>query len=418
MIDPTKYQYRLMLKTEKGTTHDITNLVSDLGWEELENELAARITCKAKNDKTSKGRLSSMAKPGCYLVLKYRYKSGKEKEIIEAKIEEWNPILKMNEQSLSLKAYDNLHDMQESEDYVYFSSGSGTKQILSDLFSRWGIKMGKYTGPNIVHGAIKEDRKKLGAITKDILAEAEKKGGTKAVIRSNKGKADILSVGSNKNIYHFAENETIISISHKISTTGMVTRVKIIGEENDAGRRPIEATVNGKTKYGIRQKIVIRGTNESIADSKKEAEEILEEDGKPKETIKVSTLDMPVIRKGDIVHVKMCTGKGYYQVLSVSHDCDKMEMQMSLKKTILKDTDSPNKPSGNKGKYSVGDVVQFKGGEHYVSSDAKNPASRGLKPGPAKIEYTNPGSLHPWCIVTEDWSVTHVWGWVDEGSFE
>lgn len=418
MIDPTKYQYSLILKTEKGAMYDITNLVTDLGWEELENELAARISCKAKNDKTSKGRLSSMAKPGCYLVLKYRYKSGKEKEIVEAKIEDWNPVLKMNEQSLSLKAYDGLHDMQESEDYVYFSGGSGTKQILSDLFSRWGIKMGKYTGPDIVHGAIKEDRKKLGAITKDILSEAEKKGGTKAVIRNNKGKVDIIAVGSNKNIYHFAENETIISTSHKISTTGMVTRVKIIGEENDAGRRPIEATVNGKTKYGIRQKIVIRGTNESIADAKKEANEILSEDGKPKETIKIVTLDMPVIRKGDIVHVKMCTGSGYYQVLSISHDCDKMEMQMSLKKTKLKDSASSSKPSENKGKYSVGDVVQFKGGEHYVSSDAKSPASRGLKPGKAKITYSNPGSPHPWHLVTEDWATTHVWGWVNEGTFE
>ena len=79
---------------------------------------------------------------------------------------------------------------------------------------------------------------------------------------------------------------------------------------------------------------------------------------------------------------------------------------------------------GTKGKpvfavyYKKGDVVQFKGGSHYVSSTASKPASTGLSPGPAKITYTSPGSAHPWCLVTEDWATTHVWGWVDDGTFE
>lgn len=69
------------------------------------------------------------------------------------------------------------------------------------------------------------------------------------------------------------------------------------------------------------------------------------------------------------------------------------------------------------GDYKVGDVVQFLGGKHYVSSDAAYPASTGLRPGPARIAYTNPGSAHPYALITEDWNQTNVWGWVDEGSF-
>lgn len=416
MIDPTKYTYRLVVETEKGEKYDITKLVEDLGWEELENELASRLSCKSKNDKTSKGRLSSIAKPGCYLYLQYRYKSGSAKEAIRGRIVEWNPSSNADSQSLGLKAYDNLYDLQESEDYIYYPSGSSTKQIISDFFSKWSIKLSKYNGPNIVHGVIKEDKKKLGSIIKEILDEARKKGGGEAVIRSVQGNTQILSVGSNKDIYCFLENKNVTSTSHKISIAGMVTRVKILGEENDDGRRPIEATVDGKTKYGIRQKIIIRGTNESIAEAQKEAKEVLKEEGIPEETIKISAPDVPVIRKGDIVYVKMCTGSGFCQVLSISHDCDKMEMKMSLKKTTI-NSNNENQ-NGNKKSFSVGDVVNFHGGEHYVSSDAKNPASVGLNPGPAKIEYTNPGSAHPWCLVTEDWEKTHVWGWVDEGTFD
>ena len=63
MIDPLKYSYYLVLVTEKKKKYDITNFVEDLGWEELENELAARLSCTVKNDKTTKGRISSLSKP-------------------------------------------------------------------------------------------------------------------------------------------------------------------------------------------------------------------------------------------------------------------------------------------------------------------------------------------------------------------
>lgn len=332
-----------------------------------------------------------------------------EEEIRAAEIENAKP--------LQLKAYDNLYDLQESEDCVYYSSGARTKQVIQDFFEKWGITINKYTGPNVTHGVIKEDKKKLGTLVKDILDEAKKKGGGYSVIRSVKGKAQILGIGSNSNIYHFGETENMISVSHKISTSGMVTRVKILGEADDDKRRPVEATVDGQTKYGIRQKIITRAKDDSLDEAKKTAKETLEDDGKPKEEIKVVTVDMPVIRKGDIVHIKMSTGSGYYWVKAITHDCDKMEMTISLKKTKLKSSSSSS--SGNKkktGNFSVGDTVNFHGGTHYVSSDASSGYQ--VAAGKAKITHSNPGSAHPWCLEGLDWSETHLCGWVDEGTFD
>lgn len=332
-----------------------------------------------------------------------------EEEIRAAEIENAKP--------LQLKAYDNLYDLQESEDCVYYSSGARTKQVIQDFFKKWGITIDKYTGPDVAHGVIKEDKKKLGTLVKDILDEAKKKGGGYSVIRSVKGKAQILGIGSNSNIYHFGETENMISVSHKISTSGMVTRVKILGEADDDKRRPVEATVDGQTKYGIRQKIITRAKDDSLDEAKKTAKETLEDDGKPKEEIKVVTVDMPVIRKGDIVHIKMSTGSGYYWVKAITHDCDKMEMTISLKKTKLKSSSSSS--SGNKkktGNFSVGDTVNFHGGTHYVSSDASSGYQ--VAAGKAKITHSNPGSAHPWCLEGLDWSETHLCGWVDEGTFD
>lgn len=79
---------------------------------------------------------------------------------------------------------------------------------------------------------------------------------------------------------------------------------------------------------------------------------------------------------------------------------------------------TPTKPAQKKKNYKVGDIVNFHGGTHYVSS---YPGARGyrVRGGPAKITIANgSGKAHPWHLVTTNWSKTHVYGWVDEGTFD
>lgn len=48
------------------------------------------------------------------------------------------------------------------------------------------------------------------------------------------------------------------------------------------------------------------------------------------------------------------------------------------------------------------------------------PGSKGYRvaAGPAKITIANgSGKAHPWHLITTNWSKTHCYGWVDEGSF-
>lgn len=69
--------------------------------------------------------------------------------------------------------------------------------------------------------------------------------------------------------------------------------------------------------------------------------------------------------------------------------------------------------------YKVGDIVQFKGGTHYVSSysSAKGYPARA---GTAKItkdpNCKGNGKAHPWHLIHTD-SSSNVYGWVDEGTF-
>lgn len=86
---------------------------------------------------------------------------------------------------------------------------------------------------------------------------------------------------------------------------------------------------------------------------------------------------------------------------------------LELYKIYEQITDQPAAaPSGGK---NVGDIVNFKGGTHYVSSYA---GSKGYaaKAGPAKITSINAGQAHPYHLIHTD-SSSNVYGWVDEGTF-
>lgn len=417
MVEPVRYKYTVILLTEKDQQYDISDFISALSWEEPEKELASRISFTAKNDKTSRGRISSLAKPGRYIYLMYSYNGGKDKEAARGRIIEWNPDAKSSAQQLKVKVYDPLYDLQESSDNLFFKSGTRTKSTISQIFKRWKIPMGKYTGPNVKHGKQVYKNKKLGTLILEILEEAKKKGADEAFIRAVKGKVQVLSYGSNEEVYCFGETDNMTSASHKITTAGMVTRVKVTGEQKNNGRTPVQATVDGKTKYGIRQRMYTRGSDESLKEAKKAAKDILREDGKPKETITIKTADIPAIRKGDMVHVTMTTGSGFYWVVGISHDCDSMSMDMNLKKAELKEVEDKKSSKGKNSQHKVGDVVEFNGGKHYVSS-GKGAKGYKVSAGKAKITKTNKGSAHPWHLVTRNWKKTHVYGWVDDGTFK
>lgn len=69
--------------------------------------------------------------------------------------------------------------------------------------------------------------------------------------------------------------------------------------------------------------------------------------------------------------------------------------------------------------YKVGDIVQFNGGTHYVSSYS-NANGYPARAGTAKItkdpNCKGNGHAHPWHLIHTD-SSSNVYGWVDEGTF-
>lgn len=413
MIDISKIKYRLVVMTESKKQYNIKEFVEDLGWEENDGELATRISFTAKNEKTSAGLISSLAKPGC-LVGVFATDGSIDEEVARGYVTGWKPLLSGSKDKVDITCYDELYNLEESQDLIYYSSGIGTKSAITQIFDNWQIPTEKYDGPDVTHGKLAYKTESLADVLLDILDDAKKKGGGDAFIRAAKGKVSVLQWGSNKTVYHFEADNTK-QVSHKMSTAGMITRVKVIGQEDDDGRSSVEAVVNGQTKFGIRQKIYVRGKDDSVSDAQSAAQDIINDKGQVDEEITVQSPDVPFVRKGDLVHITAGTLNDYYFVKGIRHNADSMSMTMDLKKAVAEPV-VQNHQSAPKS-YNVGDIVNFKGGTHYVSS---YPGAKGYnaRAGKAKITIKNgSGKAHPWHLIHVD-SGSNVYGWVDDGTFE
>ncbi len=409
MIDLSKIKYRVVVMDEKGNQYNIKDYVQNLGWEENEKELSMRSSFTVKNDNTSEGYLMNIIKPGCLIGIFASDGASVDEEVARGYVETWNPTERNSGNDLKCTCYDELYKLQKSQDNRYFPSGTGTEAALKGIMDDWEIPQGEYAGPNASHGKTVCNNKYISDIMLELLDDAAKKGEKKCMIRASKGYTSIIPWGGNTDVYVFQVDNTQ-SISQTISLENLVTRVKVVGKANDRGSSRVDATLNGQTSYGIRQRIYIRGSDESLNDANSAAQEIINSEGKIKKKMVVQGPDVPFVRKGDLVYIMSNFVSDYYYVKSIQHNADAYSMTMDLQYA-----EKPMK-DGEK-EYKVGDIVNFHGGTHFVSSYA---GSKGYnaRAGKAKITIRGgSGKTHPWHLIHID-SGSNVYGWVDDGTFD
>lgn len=146
MIDLAKIQYRVVVMDESKNQYNIKEYIENLGWEENDGELSVRTSFVAKNDKTSKGYLSKIIKPGCLVGVFATDGASQDEEVARGYVETWNPVEKSGGHTLKCTCYDELYKLQKSQDNRYFPSGTGTKSAIEGIFDDWEIPQGSYQG--------------------------------------------------------------------------------------------------------------------------------------------------------------------------------------------------------------------------------------------------------------------------------
>lgn len=324
--------YTAKIVTADGDKYYITKAMTDLTLTENEKELAQKVIVKIPNIKVGNKWLSSLIKVRDRLYVSANTGSKKD-EVFRGYI--WDRTFDKDiEKELTFICYDNLIYLQESEENYYFSKGKSTKSVFSTICEKKGIKL-TYNHVSMKHPKLSL-RGRLGDLfTNDLLEEVRKKKGKKAVIRSAKGRMHVITIGNgNSTVYQLYKGEggSILSTKHHSTMDGMVTKVVILGKENEKTKKaPVKATVEGNTsKYGTLKKIIDAG--DSLSDAKAEAKQTIKDDGKPKKTRTVKAIDNPWIRKGDKVYMNDGSIKGYVAVLSVTHDATDKTMTLEVEK--------------------------------------------------------------------------------------
>lgn len=312
-----------------GLKYNVTPALLGLDWSGNIKQMAQSVTIQLWNIKVNGTWMTSIFEVRDRVYI-YANDGTKTEEVFRGFI--WTRPYKssLDDRNLTLKCYDNLIYLQESEDSVFYASGKNTKDICADLCNRWGIKLA-YSYETITHSKLALRGNLSDIFTADVLDLVKERTGKKYVITSDKDIMYIKPWGTNPTIYKLSAGKNTTMSTSSCTMDGMTTKVVIVGKADDDGREPVEATVSGNTtKYGTLQKIISRDTNTTLEDSKKEAQSIIDEDGTPKWEYEVKGPDIPWVRLGDKVYCETGDITGYRIVTGISRTIDGKKAEMTL----------------------------------------------------------------------------------------
>lgn len=322
------------------------------------------------------------------------------------------------QKKMSFKAYDLGIYLSNNKDTFVYENKTAT-DIFNDVCSRFGIPVGgaaqtaytisdltkkKTTGWDTIADALKLDYENTGA---------------KHYVFAEKGKLYLKKRLENVLQWVLETDTNITKYKYTKSNEAAKTRIKLLSGEGTVLAQEQDTSL--EKKIGIFQDIDNPDERLTSAQIKSLAKTLLVKLKTPKRSLSLSdVLGVSNVISGVGVFVKiphLGLNKTFY-VDSDTHTFKGNLHTMSLELNLVSEMSEEKKQekSQNEKKYKVGDIVQFHGGKHYVSSTASSPASTNLKAGPAKITYTADGAVHPWHLVHTD-SQTTVYGWVDDGTF-
>lgn len=313
-----------------STKYNVTPALISLDFSDQKTGMAQSLTVKLLNIKVKGSWLSDVFKVRDRIYV-HAADGSKAAEVYRGFVWTRTYDSGLTTREITLRCYDNLIYLQESDDSLYFEAGKSTSDVCSSICNNWGVKL-NYSYSSITHEALALRGNLSDIFMDDILDKVKDKTGKKYVILSDKDTMHIKPVGSNTTVYHFKAAQNAIATRSECTMDGMVTKVVILGTKNDSDHYPVEASVTKNTDdYGTLQKTETRSEDTTLEDAKKEAENILKEKGSPKWEYELQAPDVPWIRKGDKVYVNAGDIAGTYLIaVSVDRIIDGTRKTMTL----------------------------------------------------------------------------------------
>lgn len=301
-------EYTVVIVDDK-TTYHINPILISIEMSENENEMAQKAVLSIDNVQID-GKWTTSIFHVRQRVFIYANDGEKKDEVFRGFIWTTDYTSSNSERDFKLICFDDLIYFNESEDYIYVSSGKKTEDILKKIAGDWGVKF-KYDYKSITHEKLAVKGTLSNIFMEDLLDKVRDKTGKKYVIRMEKDTLHVVTVGENKTIYQILSKANACETRTEETMDGMITKVIIFGKQGEGTRAPVEATVEGNAKkYGTLQKVVSKNEGSSLADAKKEAEKLVYLHKYPFFNYEVVAPDIPWLRKGDVVYIN---AGGIYQ---------------------------------------------------------------------------------------------------------
>lgn len=329
MVRMDKIKYDLAVLQPDGAVIYLSNVCRSIHTEENPGELAVRLEADVQNQQMLGGKwLHQQLQLGGRVSLRADW--GEDwKEVFQGTIFNWyyrtDPL-----GHLTITAYDPLIYLTKSNDDRFYGAGTTAKAIIQDIAGAWGIPLGTVEGPDTALAKQVFRGERLADMIYKVLDQARKRGGGKWVVQSKDGKINVIKPGQNTPVYHFSAETNVSEIEDQQDIEQLVTRVKVIGAEDKAGKAPVAATLDGKTEFGVLQDLVYQRQYDNLAAAQAAAKEVLAEKGAPQKRRKVTAPDLPFLRRGDKVYITAGTLVGDYIVAGVVRDIKARTMVMEV----------------------------------------------------------------------------------------
>lgn len=400
-----------LIVVKGGTGYDMSELVSSVKWSGRKGSAARSLSVTfIDDDGYNHARTGLDVEEGHQCIF---YWKGEEL---------FRGMFMKQEQSrrktMTATAYDNGIYLANNKDTFSYSNATASV-VFVDCCKRFGIP----------YGAIAETAYQIPELVKrrttawDTICDA-----LSLTYKATGIRYYPLCVGDEIRLLERRENilqwviETGVNLSdYKLtkSIEKVRTRIKLLSKEGTVLAEAVDADL--EKKVGVFQNVEQAKDEMNSAQLKELVQTTLEENNKPERLLDVTALGLTEVRTGVGVFIiikELGISKTYY-VEEDTHTFESNYHSMKLKLTLAADTERTKKAqqAQTSGDIKVGDVVQFAGGYHYVSSTASSPTGGTRKGGPAKCTHIAKGAAHPYHLIggayTSVEGSSNVYGWVD-----
>ena len=319
-----------------------------------------------------------------------------------------------NSKKMTFTAYDNGIYLANNKDTFVYENKTAS-EIFRDCCTRFQIPMGEVAECTYKIPELTKSKTTAFDTIADALSLDFDATGIRHYITSDKGILNLTTRRENILQWVIEVGQNISNYTYSKSIESIKTRVKMVSKEGTTIAEKSNSEL--EKKIGIFQEIEKPEESLTTAQIKDMVNSILNEKSTPERTLSLEAIGIIEVVSGIGVYViipELELSRTFY-VDEDTHTFQDNFHKMSLKLNYANDVEKEQEKEENE--YQIGNIVQFQGGYHYVSSNAAKPVGAKCAAGSAKITLIAKGAKHPYHLIHTD-SSTRVYGWVDKDSFQ